>query len=67
MMGWSDIAELYRYWRDAPPVHELVALAVGFKPAPRDIDASGRINVGMTYHEIEAAMAKGTPFLAVGA
>lgn len=66
-MKWTDISALYRYWRDSPPVHELVALAVRAKPPDREIGPGERAKVGMTYHELEAAMAKGSPLLSVGA
>jgi hypothetical protein len=32
MIEWADIADLYRYWGESPPVHELVAAWVGYKP-----------------------------------
>jgi hypothetical protein len=32
-MEWSDVADLYRYWADSPPTHELVAGYLGVKPA----------------------------------
>lgn len=32
-MEWADVTELYRYWADSPPTHELVAAYLGFKPA----------------------------------
>lgn len=67
MMEWADIAKLYRYWRDAPPVHELVALAIGWKPPADDVTDANRIDIGMTYKELEAAMARGTPLFQAGA
>lgn len=66
-MEWSDIAALYRYWRDSPPVHELLAARWGVKPQDREVGRGERAKVGMTYHELEAAMAKGSPLLSVGA
>jgi hypothetical protein len=31
-MEWADVARLYRYWNESPPVHELVAAWIGYKP-----------------------------------
>ncbi len=31
-LTWPRIDSLYRYWQDHPPVHELVAAAMGVKP-----------------------------------
>ena len=31
-MEWSDVSELYRYWAESPPTHELVAAYLGVKP-----------------------------------
>jgi hypothetical protein len=32
-MEWGDVMGLSRYWNESPPVHELVAAWVGYKPA----------------------------------
>lgn len=34
-MTLSDVDDLYEYWREHPPVHELVAAFVGYKPPER--------------------------------
>jgi hypothetical protein len=66
MMKWVDIAALYRYWRDSPPVHELVAVYLKYRPPDREVDVSERPDIGMTYKELERAMAAGTPLFQAG-
>lgn len=34
-MAMRDVLALLRYWRDAPPVHELLAVALGLDPSRR--------------------------------
>ena len=64
MMEWADIARLYRYWRDAPPVHELVAGAVGLKPAPSvrgsETDRTVRPSLELSAEEILRGFNSGT-------
>lgn len=50
---WADIADLYRHWRDAPPVDELVAAAVGFKaPKGREADRAERASLDLSAEDI---------------
>ena len=52
-MEWADIARLDRYWADAPPVHELVALAVGLKRSRgSEADRSKRPDIGISAEEL---------------
>lgn len=32
-MTWRDVEDLFDYWRDYPPLHQLVAIMFGFKPS----------------------------------
>lgn len=53
MMEWADIARLYRYWAEAPPVHELVAAAVGFRrPRGAEADRAERPALELSADEI---------------
>lgn len=67
MMEWADIARLYRYWQESPPVHELVAGAVGFKAPPREADPGERPSLGMSFDELRRAILAGTPLFQAGA
>jgi hypothetical protein len=57
-MEWRDVADLYRYWADSPPTHELVAAYLGVKPqpvtraAPAPLDLSG-------FRDMKAALDSG--------
>ena len=35
-MDFRDIQELYEYWREVPPVDEMVAAFLGYKPPAKD-------------------------------
>jgi hypothetical protein len=61
MMEWRDIARLYRYWRESPPVHELVASYLGYKPARGREVTSERPDIGMTADEIRQGFLNATP------
>ena len=56
-MEWSDVIELYRYWNESPPVHELVAGLAGFKGAGRAPEQLKRPEVSLA--EMKAALDAG--------
>jgi hypothetical protein len=61
-MEWADVARLYRYWRESPPVHELVAAYLGVKPSRgREAAPDARPDIGMTGDEIRAGFHAATP------
>lgn len=61
-MEWRDITRLYRYWQDSPPVHELVAAYLGYKPSKgRESSPDTRPDIGMTADQIRAGFYSGTP------
>lgn len=35
-----DVERIFRYWRHAPPTHELAAAYLGFKPPPEPARAA---------------------------
>ncbi len=32
-----DVERIFAYWRSAPPIHELVAAYLGYKPPPEPV------------------------------
>jgi hypothetical protein len=52
MIQWADIARLYRYWLEAPPVHELVAGFLGVKAPPSAALPDDRPDIGMSFDEM---------------
>ena len=62
MMEWRDIVRLYRYWRDSPPVHELVAMYLRFKPEKgRSATPDTRPVLELSADQIRAGFHSGTP------
>ena len=60
-MEWADIARLYRYWREAPPVHELAAIAIQFKPSRgAEADRTERPVLELSAEEIVRGFHAGT-------
>jgi len=56
-MEWSDVIDLFRYWNDSPPTHELVAGYLGYKPksaAPAQIQRPD-----MSLEEMRSALRSG--------
>lgn len=53
-MEWIDIASLYRYWRDSPPVHEIVGDYLGVRRSSRgaEADRSQRPDIGISAEEL---------------
>ena len=42
-LTWPRIQALCRYWNDHPPVHELVAAAIGVKPSNKEKASLGEL------------------------
>jgi hypothetical protein len=61
-MEWADISALYRYWRDSPPVHELLAARWGVKARRgREATRDERPSFGISDADWEKGFAAGTP------
>jgi hypothetical protein len=60
-MEWADISALYRYWRDSPPVHELLAARWGVKPVRgREASRDERPALELSAEEIRRGFETGT-------
>lgn len=55
--------DLYEYWADRPPVHEIAAALAGVKPQPKPADKGARPDPGISLAELHKAIAsrKGAP------
>jgi hypothetical protein len=62
MMEWADIASLYRYWRESPPVHELVGDYLGRRPSRgKAASRDERPVLELTPDQIRQGFAMGVP------
>ena len=58
-MRWAAVEDLYDYWNRFPPVHELVAAYLEYKPKEVSVPPSGEVKVGIDFADLQAAIKAG--------
>ena len=62
-MRWRQVEDLYEYWNRCPPVHEMVAAYLGYKPPAESSEVRGP---AVGFQELRQLIQGGRLIQAVG-